>query len=231
MTGAAWKRVLRVILGLALLPFCAGFTWQLGAMLASTRYRPDTPYFFLAGGFAYSTVHVLFRKPIFTYVVGHELTHALFAMLFGGAVKSFQASERGGRVILTKSNFLITLAPYFFPVYTFLALALYGAALVAGVRGGMIDALIFLCGATFAFHLILTLIFLRTDQNDIREEGAVFSYPLIYLFNVAFAALLVNICLAENMDFLRFLVGGIMKTAAVATLLFHQADTLFHAMR
>lgn len=231
MTGAWWKRVLKVLLGLALLPFCAGFTWQLAAMIVSTRYRPDAPYYFVAGGLAYSTVHVLFRKPIFTYVVGHELTHALFAILFGGAVKSFQASERGGRVTLTKSNFLITLAPYFFPVYTFAALALYGAALATGIRGALIDGLIFLSGATFAFHLILTLIFLRTDQNDIREEGAVFSYPLIYLFNVAFAALLVNICLAENMDFLRFLVGGIIKTSSVATLLFHQADTLFQAMR
>jgi hypothetical protein len=230
LTGAALKRVLKILLGLALVPFCAGYTWQLAVMLVSTRYRPDAPYYFLGGGLAYSTVHILFRKPIFTYVVGHELTHALFAVLFGGAVKSFQASERGGRVTLTKSNFLITLAPYFFPLYTFAALALYEAALAFHVRGTVIDALIFLAGATFAFHLILTLIFLRTDQNDIREEGAVFSYPLIFLFNIAFAALLVNICLAENMDFLRFLVGGIIKTVAVATLVFHQADTLFHAM-
>ncbi|HEY6010754.1 MAG TPA: hypothetical protein VIX18_04720 [Nitrospirota bacterium] len=231
MTGAAGKRILKILLGLLLVPFCTGFTWQLTTLLASTVYRPNAPYYFLAGWLAYATVHILFRKPIFTYVVGHELTHALFAMLFGGSVKSFQASERGGRVTLTKSNFLITLAPYFFPVYTFAALALYGIVRATGAGGGLTDALIFLSGATFAFHVILTFMFLRTDQNDIREEGAVFSYPLIYLFNIAFAALLVNICLSENTDYLRFLVGGIMKTVTVTTVLFHQADTLFHAMR
>jgi len=223
------KKTMKILIGLVLVPFCAGFTWQLAAMVFSTRYRPDAPYYFFAGGLTYVTIHVLFRKPIFTYVVGHELTHALFAMLFGGSVKSFHASDRGGRVTLTKSNFLITLAPYFFPVYTFAALALYGIVRAAGVRGVMTDALIFLSGATFAFHLVLTLIFLRTDQNDIREEGAVFSYPLIYLFNTAFAAFLINIYLAENMDYPRFLVGGIIKSLNMTTLLLRKAYLLFQA--
>jgi hypothetical protein len=225
------KKIVKILFGLVLVPFCAGFTWQLVALVFSTRYRPDAPYFFFAGGVTYLTVHVLFRKPIFTYVVGHELTHALFAMLFGGSVKAFHASDRGGRVTLTKSNFLITLAPYFFPVYTFAALALYGIIRVAGVSGAMTDALIFLSGATFAFHLILTLIFLRTDQNDIKEEGAVFSYPLIYLFNTAFAAFLINIYLVENRDYSRFLVGGIMKSVTLTTAFYNKAYTLVQAIR
>lgn len=223
------KRILKVLLGLALVPFCVGFTHQLAATVVSIRYKPDAPYYFFAGVLAYLTVHVLFRKPILTYVVAHELTHALFAVLFGGSVKSFHASDRGGRVALTKSNFIITLAPYFFPLYTFAALILYGLARVAAVRGAAMNALIFLAGATFAFHLVLTIIFLQTDQNDIREQGAVFSYPLIYLFNIAFATLLIDVCLAENMGYLQFLVGGIIKTDHLAYLLFLKAYALFHA--
>lgn len=222
------KRVLKILLGLALVPFCAGFTHQLAATAVSIRYKPGAPYYFFGGGLAYLAVHVLFKKPIFTYVVGHELTHALFAMLFGGSVKSFHASDRGGRVAITKSNFIITLAPYFFPLYTFLALILYGLALLASSRGATTDALIFLAGATFAFHLTLTFLFLQTDQNDIREQGAVFSYPLIYLFNIAFAALLIDICLAENMDYPRFLAGGIMKTVDLMFFLLKKALVLFH---
>ena len=206
------KKFAKILLGLALIPFCLGFLWQFASMVFSVTYRPQSPYFFVAGGIAYLAVHVLFRKPVLTYVFGHELTHAFFAMLFGGAVKSFHATERGGRVTVTKSNFIITLAPYFFPFYTFCALILYGIARATDAGSTAINTFLFLSGASFTFHLMLTLIFLHTDQNDIKEQGAVFSYPLIFLFNVLFAAFVVQICLAENMDYLRFLVGGIMKS-------------------
>jgi len=224
------KKIFSILLGIALIPFCIGFTWQLGTTVFGIRYKPDLPYFFIAGSLTYITLHVLFRKPILTYVFGHELTHALFAVLFGGSVKSFHASDRGGRVTITKSNFIITLAPYFFPLYTFFVLLLYGTAIAAGLRGA-VSWLVFFAGATFAFHLVLTALFLQTEQTDIREYGMIFSYPLIYLFNVAFTALLVWLLLAENMEYLIFFGGGIMKTMRLTTLflgkIYHAAGTFF----
>jgi len=212
------KKAISILLGIALVPFCIGFTWQLGSTVFGIRYKPDLPYFFAAGALVYITLHVLFRKPILTYVFGHELTHAFFAVLFGGSVKSFHASDRGGRVTITKSNFIITLAPYFFPLYTFLALLLYGTAMAAELKGA-VGWIVFLAGATFAFHLVLTAIFLQTEQTDIREYGMIFSFPLIYLFNVAFTALLVQLLLAENREYLTFLGGGIMKSMNVTVLI------------
>jgi len=196
-----------------LVPFCAGFTWQLAAMAADATYKPDTPYYFVWGGLGYLIIHLLFKKPILAYVVGHEMTHALFAMLFGGKVTSLHASNRGGRVTITRSNFLITLAPYFFPLYTFLALLLYGVAHAAHAQGIALDILVFVSGATFAFHVMLTLVFLGTDQTDIREHGQIFSYPLIYLFNIVFAAFLLHVYFAENSDFLSYCINGIMKSS------------------
>ena len=220
------RKMTNILLGVAFLPFCLGFTWQLGTSVFSMAYYPDLPYYFLAGVLAYLTVHLLFKKPILTYVFGHELTHALFAMLFGGSVKSFHASERGGRVTLTKSNFIITLAPYFFPLYTFIALILYELAIAANMRGA-VGWLIFFAGATFSFHLILTLVFLQTDQSDIREHGAVFSYSLIYLFNVLFGALVIHLLLAKKAGFLEFLRGGIMKSIDLVLLLHGNARNVF----
>ena len=98
-----------------LVPFCIGFTRQLATTIFTVQYRPDVPYYFFAGGLSYLAIHILFKKPVFAYVIGHELTHALFALLFGGSVKAFHASDRGGRVTITKSNFIITLAPISFP--------------------------------------------------------------------------------------------------------------------
>ena len=66
---------------------------------------------------------------------------------------------------------------------------------------------------------MLTIMFLQVDQDDIREHGAIFSYPLIYLFNVLFASLLVRMLLAENMDYPEFVVNGIMKSAGMTALM------------
>jgi hypothetical protein len=223
------KRILKILFGLSLVPFCVGFVWQFAKMVFTVHYRPDTPYYFFAGGLTYITIHVLFRKPVLTYVIGHELTHALFALLFGGAVKSIHASDRGGRVTITKSNFIITLAPYFFPLYTSLALVLYWTARAADARGIATDILIFLSGATFALHLVLTFVFLQTDQNDIRDEGAIFSYPLIFLFNIAFAAFLMKVYLTDNLDYLGFLTGGIMRTAEFLLPLVRKGYAFIHS--
>lgn len=220
------KRTFNILFGFLLIPFCIGFTWQFGATVFGIRYRAHLPYYFVGGSLTYLTAHVLFRKPILTYVFGHELTHALFAVLFGGSVKSFHASDRGGRVTITKSNFVITLAPYFFPLYTFGALMLYTAAVMAGLQGA-VSWLVFITGGTFAFHLMLTTLFLQTEQDDIREYGTIFSLTLIYLFNVVFSALLVRLLLAENMEFPVFLGGGIMKSVKLIILVANKTYTIF----
>ncbi len=208
-------RMTKIATGMLLLPFCLGYTWHFVTNIFHIAYKPDLPYYFLSGCLSYLTLHFLFRKPILTYVFGHELTHAFFAVLFGGSVKSFKAGERGGQVMVTKSNFVITLAPYFFPLYTFLVLLAYLMTVSADAPRAA-GVLIFFTGASFCFHLVLTIIFLQTDQKDIREHGVVFSYPLIYLFNILFAALLVHLLLAQKNAFLDFLRHGIILTVRLA---------------
>jgi len=221
-------RILKIILGIALIPFCIGFTWQLGETLFSITYNADAAYCFIAGSLLYVMIHLLFKKPIFAYVMGHELTHALFALLFGGSVKSFQASDRGGRVIVTKSNFMITLAPYFFPLYTFVTLIAYGIAGSTEAHHTLISAIIVMGGATFMFHLVLTFIFLNTDQHDIAEQGAFFSYPLIYLFNILFFILLIDIFMSRNLDYLDYFIHGIIKSVYLFKMLGIKVASLFY---
>jgi hypothetical protein len=217
------KRTSKILFGLALIPFCLGYLWQLFTMVFSMTYKPLTPYYFSGGAIAYLAFHIVFKKPILTYVFGHELTHAFFAVLFGGSLKSFHASDRGGRVTVTKSNFIITLAPYFFPLYTFFIIVLYLIARAASAGSGTLNTLIFFSGASFTFHLLLTFVFLQADQNDIKEQGAVFSYPLIFLFNIFFAAFLINLYMADHEDYLRFFAGGIIKSTNVIAYVFSMA--------
>ena len=69
----------------------------------------------IGGGAAcWVVIYLLLPKPMWIYVFGHELTHALWVWLFGGSVKKFKVTSDGGHVIVDKTNFLIALSPYFF---------------------------------------------------------------------------------------------------------------------
>ena len=112
------------------------------------------------------------KKPVRLYVLGHELTHAVWGLLFGARVSNLKVSLKGGSVTLTKSNVLITLAPYFFPFYTMLVVLL---AVV--VR-------LFAVGFTWCFHICFTLRALAQRQPDVIEYGHLFSWVFIWTFNV-----------------------------------------------
>lgn len=118
------------------------------------------------------------------YVFGHELTHALWAWLFGGKVKKMKVTSSGGHVVVTKTNFLITLAPYFFPLYAVVVIAIFA---VGHWFWGWQRFLVYfdlLLGAAYAFHVTLTLHTLQTRQTDITSQGYLFSGVVIFLANV-----------------------------------------------
>jgi len=139
----------------------------------------------LAGGACWLVIFLLLPKPMWVYVFGHELTHALWTWLFGGRVRKFKATSQGGHVVISKNNFLITLAPYFFPLYVALVVLVF---MVGHWIWGWTRYLVWfhlLVGAAYAFHLTLTCHALQTRQSDITQQGYLFSGAVIWLGNVA----------------------------------------------
>jgi len=136
------------------------------------------------GFLAWVAVFFLLPRPIRTYVLAHELTHALWALLMGGRIGKMKIGKSGGHVELTKTNFIITLAPYFFPFYTVLVIAIYYLAGIwldteAG-RTWWLAAI----GFTWSFHITFTIQMLSERQPDIQEHGRIFSYLVIYIMNL-----------------------------------------------
>src|SRR5687767_11961642 len=108
---------LKFLVALSLLPVCVGAAQAL-ARVVKVSIAADLVWVpFLAGFTCWLVIYFLLPKPMLIYVFGHELTHAVWTWLFGGKVKKFKATPRGGHVIITKTNFLIGLSPYFFPLY------------------------------------------------------------------------------------------------------------------
>src|SRR5262245_3047890 len=115
----------KTIVALLLLPFCASAVAALLRVLRTTGQADTFWVAFLGGAACWLVVFLLLPKPMLIYVFGHELTHALWTWLFGGRVKRFKATSKGGHVVISKTNSLIVLAPYFFPLYAVLVLLLF----------------------------------------------------------------------------------------------------------
>jgi len=102
----------------------------------------------------------------------------------GGRVSRFRVGRDGGHVVTNKANFWIALAPYFFPLYSILAIAVYGAlSLFVNMQpyGRWLYAVI---GATWAFHFTFTCWMIPKNQTDLRDQGTFFSLVTIYLMNL-----------------------------------------------
>ena len=174
----------KLILAVLLLPVCLG---AVNALVRVVRATSGADYFwvvFLGGAACWFVVFLLLPRPMLLYVFGHELTHVLWTWLFGGKVKKFKASASGGQVVVSRSNFLIVLAPYFFPLYAVLVvIAFVLAHLLFGGRGQSIWFHLLL-GAAYSFHVTLTWHILQTRQSDITSQGWIFSAVVIFLGNI-----------------------------------------------
>lgn len=181
--------ILRLLLGLTLLPACWGFARaSLDSLMASVGEEAvfSVELLSLLGGIsAFVMCWMALSHPVKAYVLGHELTHALWGLLFGARPSDVRVSASGGSVKLTKSNVLITLAPYFFPFYTFLVIV---AALItyAFLRPlPFLPLWLFLIGFTWSFHVLFTLETLTQRQPDVKLYGRIFSWTFIFLVNMA----------------------------------------------
>ena len=180
---------LRMIFGLLLLPACWGVTRAfvdatLVAAGASGGWMSAEAISLLGGILAFSLAWMALSHPVRMYVLGHELTHALWGLFFGARPSDVRVSASGGSVRLTKSNVLITLAPYFFPFYTFvvIVIALVTYAFIRPLP--CLPLWTFLIGFTWAFHVLFTLETLTQRQPDVKLYGRIFSWTFIFLVNM-----------------------------------------------
>jgi len=101
----------------------------------------------------------------------HELTHALFGYLTLTPPKSLWASqENEGEVTLARHNVFIVLAPYFFPLWTFITLAL-GLLIQKNMQFAWNSLTLFL----LSFYVYRLFFELRWYQTDLAIYGRVFS--------------------------------------------------------
>lgn len=183
-------KVLKFMIGLALLPVCAVISrilWgilQAAARTEAAVFLPLPALALLTGFGLWLAMFMLFPRPVRSYILAHELTHALWGLLMGASIAKISVKADHGSVMLSKTNFLITLAPYFFPLYTVLLIGIYYLLMLFYPVERFHLLWLGLVGMTWGFHLTFTVSALLQRQSDIRDQGRLFSYAVIYLANV-----------------------------------------------
>lgn len=198
-------RFLRWVIALLLLPVCAITTYTLITQFSNeTLHRrlwvtPEFWYFgtgalLMCGWFYTGLMRTMF---LYLYVLGHELTHAIFVIFHLGKVSDMKVSVHGGYIATNKSNILISLSPYFFPFWSMALISIYGLlGLCIKLPPYSEPTLFALLGASWTFHLWWTLWMIPRDQPDLKENDTFFSLVIIYLANILI--LTTMLCLASR---------------------------------
>lgn len=199
------RRMLRWAVAMVLLPLCWVTTWTLlsrffHATLDKGFWQSREFWYFATGSlvmlgwFASGLAQSFF---LYVYVLGHELTHAMFVLIFRGKVTDFHVSASGGYITTNKTNLVIALSPYFVPFWSVIFSLFYAALrLAVGVKPGWDLALYGVIGFTWTFHMMWTLWMIPRDQPDLKENGTFLSLVVIYLANLL--VLVALLCLAED---------------------------------
>ncbi len=106
---------------------------------------------------------------------------------------------------MSKSNFIVSLAPYCLPIYTLFILLAYLVARQKYSQAFLEPLLIGAVGFTLSFHASLTLYAIRQNQPDIVNSGPFFSLIFIVLANAWIIILLAKILFSNEISLLQFL--------------------------
>jgi len=193
-----------------ILPFLGyGFgsaSWQ----IAQTSILQNPRFVSFGIGFGLFVIFwAIFRRALqVVCTFEHELTHLFFGLLFLKRPHAFVVTMReGGHVKLSGGNFLITLAPYFFPTisYFLLPIALF-------IPKQSMPVYLAILGASVAFHLVSTWRDLHREQSDLHNAGLLFSLIFLPVANLIFYGALFALVNGGTEKFLSFWVIGVKES-------------------
>lgn len=190
--------------GLFLIPVVVSLLVNLPVLFS--RYdRPLPSMLWLLAGFGFFILlFVLFGAPVRTYILEHELSHVLVAVLTGVRVKKLSLRRDRAYVRTERVTPLIALVPFAMPLYT-LALGLaYRLAQRWLDHPAAAAAAYAVIGMSLSFHLVATAHYLQLEQPDLHRYGVFGSLVLVCLWSILMLAVL-SALLFEKVDLAGYL--------------------------
>jgi len=176
--------MIKNIISILLIPLIISYFFASIKIFSHLPYYWSKVNFFIFGTLFCAMIYMIFfreRTSRFWLIFGHEFTHLIFALLMFKKPSSFLVESRLGGFIEfhASSNFILALAPYFFPTFTYILLLLKPA-----VNQWYYNYYLFLMGLSFGFHLIMTIKQARPWQPDFQATGILFAYIFTILMNI-----------------------------------------------
>lgn len=111
----------------------------------------------------------------FLTITEHELTHMFFAVLTLHKPKALDINqdEGGSFSFEGEGNWLIALAPYFFPTFTFFLMI--GMSIYQSIYQTLPDFYLILFGIFIGYHFIVTIFEIHPQQTDFLVAGPIFT--------------------------------------------------------
>jgi hypothetical protein len=204
--------LLKFLVALILLPLVAAEIWTLIdlAWISAPAGEWRSAWFvsFGAGFATWLVIFFLLPRTMWLYVLGHEFTHALAAMLAGGKVSAFHVSSKGGHVMTDRVNWWIALSPYFVPIYALIWMGLWLSIDFYHPLKEWQPILYFGIGLFWAFHLTFTASMLHGRQTDLSGEGFLFSGVVILAINLLIVLLVLSFLTHDGILGAFKLLGG-----------------------
>lgn len=127
----------------------------------------------------------------------HELTHSIFALTTFHKVTGFKATaSNGGHISYSGvggGNWLITIAPYFFPTFSVLVLVIMYLTPMS-----YHNVLLGVFGFSMAYHLHSTWMETHYGQTDLKEVGFSFSWAFLPAANVLVNIIILSLIPNDN---------------------------------
>ena len=157
---------------------------QITPLLHSLTFKS----YFMYGFFGFFVILSVFSHFMFNLFMPfeHEISHGIFVTLTFNKVTALKVFEEGGKIEYQgTSNWLILLAPYFFPT----------VALFVAIGTGFLDPKWkswgqFWLGVSIAYQLFSTLVETELRQPDLIQSGIPFSVMTLPFLNVLSYSLL-----------------------------------------
>ena len=173
-------KIMDYIVNLLKLPAALYLLFSVPALVMVYRYFDFYTFKFLMVGAGF----VFFWGTIFLsgyttrnsmQVISHELTHTFFAYLTlhnAGRIRLNHDGSGGSMQLNGHGNWLISLAPYFFPLFAFFYMLLMPYLLKVSDNNWVVYAIL---GYFLAYHWLVVLTQVHPRQTDLSQVGFIFS--------------------------------------------------------
>jgi len=195
--GSRIFSVIKLLLGLVLLPFVYSFTLAFLAELGLVEIGYQ--HYFWAGVISMLLFYLFIWEPAIIYNRGYRLVELIF-------------------------NFfkpLVKVAPYLLPIYTIVLFLIFIVVFYIFRLKDSLVYFVFLFGLSLTMHLIFSAKTIRGKKGDLLKSNYIFGFSFIYILNLFLLALILNV-IFNKFSLVNFLNNSFQIAASIFQAIFRQ---------